>query len=43
MLATFHETFPYVLVFRVQGAAKGKDLILIGSAGRCVWITWTNE
>ena len=31
VLATFHETFPYVAVFRVQGAAKGKDLILIGS------------
>src|SRR5439155_11069937 len=31
VLATFHEAFPYVAVFRVQGAAKGKDLILIGS------------
>jgi spermidine synthase len=31
VLATVHETFPYVAVFRVQGAAKGKDLILIGS------------
>jgi hypothetical protein len=31
VLATFHETFPYVVVFRVAGAAKGKDLILIGS------------
>jgi spermidine synthase len=31
VLATFHETFPFVAVFRVQGAAKGKDLILIGS------------
>src|SRR3977135_820731 len=31
VLATFHETFPYVAVFRVAGAAKGKDLILIGS------------
>jgi spermidine synthase len=31
VLATFHESFPYVAVFRVQGAAKGKDLILIGS------------
>jgi predicted membrane-bound spermidine synthase len=31
VLATFHETFPYVAVFRVQGVAKGKDLILIGS------------
>ncbi len=31
VLATFHEVFPHVAVFRVQGAAKGKDLILIGS------------
>ena len=31
VLATFHETFPYVAVFRVEGAAKGKDLILLGS------------
>jgi spermidine synthase len=31
ILATFHEAFPYVAVFRVQGAAKGKDLILLGS------------
>ncbi|HEV2885011.1 MAG TPA: fused MFS/spermidine synthase [Pyrinomonadaceae bacterium] len=32
VLATFHRVFPYVLVFRVEGAAKGKDLILIGSS-----------
>jgi spermidine synthase len=31
VLATFHETFPHVAVFRVGGAAKGKDLILLGS------------
>jgi spermidine synthase len=31
VLATFHEVFPHVAVFRVQGAAKGKDLILVGS------------
>ena len=31
VLRTFHETFPYVLVFRVQGAWKGKDLLLVGS------------
>ena len=31
VLGTFHETFPYVLVFRVQGAWKGKDLLLVGS------------
>ena len=31
ILATFHETFPHVLVFRVEGAWKGKDLLLIGS------------
>jgi spermidine synthase len=32
VLATFHEVFPHVAVFRVQGAAKGKDLILLGSS-----------
>jgi spermidine synthase len=31
VLATFHEVFPHVAVFRVLGAAKGKDLILLGS------------
>ena len=31
VLATFHSVFPYVQVFRVEGATKGKDLILIGS------------
>jgi spermidine synthase len=31
VLATFHDVFPYVQVFRVEGATKGKDLILIGS------------
>lgn len=31
VLATFHEVYPHVAVFRVLGAAKGKDLILIGS------------
>jgi spermidine synthase len=31
VLATFQEVFPHVAVFRVQGAARGKDLILIGS------------
>jgi spermidine synthase len=31
VLATFHEVFPRLAVFRVQGAAKGKDLILLGS------------
>lgn len=33
-LATFHETFPYVQVFRVKGAWKGKDLLLVGSKTR---------
>jgi spermidine synthase len=42
VLATFHETFPYVVVFRVQGAAKGKDLILIGS-GAPVRLDQINE
>lgn len=31
ILATFHETFPHVQVFRVEGAWKGKDLLLVGS------------
>src|SRR6266542_964047 len=31
VLATFQETFPHVLVFRVEGAWKGKDLLLVGS------------
>jgi spermidine synthase len=31
VLATFKHVFPYVQVFRVEGATKGKDLILIGS------------
>jgi spermidine synthase len=31
VLATFHETFPHVQVFRVEGAWKGKDLLLVGS------------
>ncbi|PWT79843.1 MAG: hypothetical protein C5B44_06260, partial [Acidobacteria bacterium] len=30
-LATYNGVFPYVLVFRVGGVAKGKDLLLIGS------------
>jgi spermidine synthase len=31
VLGTFHETFPYVQVFRVEGALKGKDLLVVGS------------
>lgn len=31
VLATYHSVFPHVLVFRVEGATKGKDLILVGS------------
>jgi spermidine synthase len=31
VLATFQKVFPHVMVFRVGGAAKGKDLILAGS------------
>lgn len=31
VLATFHSVFPHVMVFRVGGNAKGKDLILVGS------------
>jgi spermidine synthase len=31
VLATYHQVFPHVLVFRVGGLNKGKDLLLIGS------------
>jgi spermidine synthase len=31
VLATYHEVFPHVLVFRVGGLNKGKDLLLVGS------------
>jgi spermidine synthase len=31
VLATYQRVFPHVLVFRVGGAGKGKDLILLGS------------
>ena len=31
ILATFQKVFPHVMVFRVRGASKGKDLILVGS------------
>jgi spermidine synthase len=31
VLATYQSVFPHVLVFRVLGASKGKDLILMGS------------
>jgi spermidine synthase len=31
VLATFQRIFPHVLVFRVEGATKGKDLLLVGS------------
>lgn len=31
VLATYHDVFPHVLVFRVGGVAKGKDLLLVGS------------
>jgi len=30
VLATYHKVFPHVLVFRVGGLNKGKDLLLIG-------------
>jgi spermidine synthase len=30
VLATYHSVFPHVMVFRVGGADKGKDLILVG-------------
>jgi len=31
VLATYQKVFPHVLVFRVGGTGKGKDLILVGS------------
>jgi len=31
VLGTFQQTFPHVQVFRVEGAWKGKDLLLVGS------------
>lgn len=31
VLATYQKVFPHVFVFRVGGAGKGKDLILVGS------------
>ena len=31
VLATFHRVFPHVSVYRVEGATKGKDLLLVGS------------
>jgi spermidine synthase len=31
VLATYESVFPHVLMFRVGGAAEGKDLILVGS------------
>jgi spermidine synthase len=31
VLATFKSVFPHVMIFRVEGATKGKDLILAGS------------
>lgn len=31
VLATFHQVFPHVQIFRVRGETKGKDLILLGS------------
>jgi len=30
VLATYHQVFPYVLVFRVRGETNSKDLILLG-------------
>jgi spermidine synthase len=31
VLGTFQKVFPHVLIFRVEGATKGKDLLLVGS------------
>lgn len=32
VLATYRSVFPHVMIFRVGGRAKGKDLILVGSS-----------
>ncbi len=34
VLATYHKVFPHVLVFRVGGSSRGKDLLLVGSNQR---------
>lgn len=34
VLATFQHVFPHVLLFRVEGVNKGKDLLLVGSKKR---------
>jgi spermidine synthase len=31
VLATYHKVFPHILLFRVGGLNKGKDLLLVGS------------
>jgi spermidine synthase len=31
VLATYQSVFPHVLVFRVEGTSRGKDLLLVGS------------
>jgi len=31
VLATFADVYPHVAIFRIQGAAKGKDLVVLGS------------
>ncbi|HEX5887513.1 MAG TPA: fused MFS/spermidine synthase [Pyrinomonadaceae bacterium] len=31
VLATYHKVFPHVLMFRVGGSSRGKDLLLVGS------------
>ncbi len=37
VLATFHRVFPHVSVYRVEGATKGKDLLLVGSRSPLVF------
>ena len=43
VLATFHTVFPHVLMFRVGGAARGKDLILIGSRSPLSFANMSNR
>ena len=42
VLATYHKVFPHVLVFRVGGLNKGKDLLLVGS-NRPLNLDWLAE
>jgi spermidine synthase len=43
VLATFNEAFPSIALFRVEGPAKGKDLILVGSRTRVNLEHWEQQ